>query len=61
MHPSDEHLLPWYVAAGAGGLDSAPLRLHASHTHGCLGMDLYAFGESAGVLQRALAAHTAQA
>ena len=19
MHPTDEHLLPWYVAAGAGG------------------------------------------
>ena len=24
MHPTDEHLLPWYVAAGAGGRDAAP-------------------------------------
>jgi 4,5-DOPA dioxygenase extradiol len=23
MHPTDEHLLPWYVAAGAGGRDDA--------------------------------------
>ena len=24
MHPTDEHLLPWYIAAGAGGRDAAP-------------------------------------
>ncbi len=24
MHPTDEHLLPWYVAAGAAGRDAAP-------------------------------------
>lgn len=30
MHPSDEHLLPWFAAAGAGGREHAPLRLHAS-------------------------------
>ncbi len=47
MHPTDEHLLPWYVAAGAGGRDSAPLRLHQSVTYGCLGMDAYAFGPNA--------------
>lgn len=47
MHPTDEHLLPWYIAAGAGGRESAPLRLHASVTHGCLGMDAYAFGPRA--------------
>ena len=55
MHPTDEHLLPWYVAAGAGGRAAAPLRLHASVTHGCLGMDAYAFGAGAGGLQAALA------
>lgn len=44
MHPTDEHLLPWYVAAGAGGRHSAPLRLHDSQTYGDLGMDAYAFG-----------------
>jgi 4,5-DOPA dioxygenase extradiol len=44
MHPTDEHLLPWFVAAGAGGRDAAPRRLHASQTYGDLGMDAYAFG-----------------
>jgi len=55
MHPTDEHLLPWYVAAGAGGRDHAPLRLHDSQTFGCLGMDAYAFGPSAARLPQALA------
>ncbi|MBE7417733.1 MAG: dioxygenase [Ideonella sp.] len=53
MHPSDEHLLPWYVAFGAG--DEGPaLRMHASVTAGCLGMDAYAFGDGAARLQREL-------
>jgi 4,5-DOPA dioxygenase extradiol len=47
MHPSDEHLLPWYIAAGAGGREAAPQRLHQSVTHGVLGMDAYAFGPAA--------------
>ena len=51
MHPTDEHLLPWYVAAGAGGRDAMPQRLHASVTHGCLGMDAYAFGPAAARLE----------
>ena len=55
MHPSDEHLLPWYLAAGAGGREHAPLRLHDSITYGALGMDAYAFGPSAPVLAAALA------
>ncbi len=50
MHPSDEHLLPWYIAAGAGGREATPQRLHESVTHGVLGMDTYAFGASAGRL-----------
>ena len=54
MHPTDEHLLPWFVAAGAGGRQSAPLRLHASVTLGSLGMDAYAFGPQAGALARQL-------
>ena len=54
MHPSDEHLLPLYVAAGAGGRDAVPQRLHDSITYGCLGMDAYAFGEPAGALRAAL-------
>jgi len=47
MHPTDEHLLPYYVAAGAGGSNAPALRLHASVTYGCLGMDAYAFGDAA--------------
>jgi len=56
MHPTDEHLLPWYVAAGAGGRDDAPQRLYSAVTYGCLGMDAYAFGPQAAVLKDALSA-----
>ncbi|MEO5771542.1 MAG: class III extradiol ring-cleavage dioxygenase [Burkholderiaceae bacterium] len=54
MHPTDEHLLPWFIAAGAGGRDAPALRLHDSVTHGALGMDAYAFGPSAARLADAL-------
>jgi len=54
MHPSDEHLLPWYVAAGAG--HEGPMRrVHDSVTMGCLGMDAYAFGAQVPLLQQQLA------
>ena len=56
MHPTDEHLLPWYVAAGAGGRAHAPQRLHEAVTYGCLGMDAYAFGPGAAALKQQLAA-----
>ena len=56
MHPTDEHLLPWYVAAGAGGTGTAPTRLHASLTFGDLGMDAYAFGPTTPKLVEALTA-----
>jgi 4,5-DOPA dioxygenase extradiol len=55
MHPSDEHLLPWYVAAGAGH-EGPALRVHDSVQMGCLGMDAYAFGAGAQTLQRQLGA-----
>ena len=55
MHPSDEHLLPFFVAAGAAGAGAA-LRLHDSLTYGCLGMDAYAFGAGADRLAQALVA-----
>ncbi len=54
MHPSDEHLLPWYVAAGAGGPAATPLRLHEAVTFASLGMDAYAFGAEAGRLAEEL-------
>lgn len=56
MHPTDEHLLPWFIAAGAGGAADAPVRLHAGVEGGHLGMDAYAFGADAPALARALAA-----
>ena len=50
MHPTDEHLMPWFVAAGVGGRDAAPVRLHESVTLGSVGMDAYAFGAGASAL-----------
>jgi 4,5-DOPA dioxygenase extradiol len=50
MHPTDEHLLPWFIAAGAGGTDDPAIRLHASVAGGHLGMDAYAFGPDARAL-----------
>ncbi len=58
MHPTDEHLLPYYVAAGAGGREAPVRRVHASLVFGDLGMDAFAFGPQAGALQAALEAAT---
>lgn len=43
-HPTDEHLLPFFVALAAGG-DGKGARLHHSYTYDVLAMDAYAFGE----------------
>ncbi|EWS53553.1 hypothetical protein X551_03663 [Methylibium sp. T29] len=59
MHPTDEHWLPFYIAAGAGGLAAPGLRLHDAVTYGCLAMDAYAFGAGARPLAEALAGLTA--
>ena len=59
MHPTDEHLLPLYVAAGAAGTQPTALRLHDSLTYGCLGMDAYAFGDAAPTLVQRLSAQPA--
>lgn len=56
MHPTDEHLLPWFVAAGAGGQCHFGVRIHASVEGGHLGMDAYAFGPEARCLADELAA-----
>ena len=61
MHPTDEHLLPWFIAAGAGGEADAPLRLHAGAELGAIGMDAYAFGPAAAALAQVLAASPAGA
>lgn len=43
-HPTDEHLLPLFVALGAAGTDAPVRRIHSSNTYGILRMDAYAFG-----------------
>lgn len=42
-HPSAEHLLPLFVALGAGGEGSTAIQLHQSYTYGVLSMASYAF------------------
>ncbi len=42
-HPTEEHLLPLFVALGAGGAGAVATRIHASYTHGILAMDAYTF------------------
>jgi 4,5-DOPA dioxygenase extradiol len=42
-HPTEEHLLPLFVAMGAAGPEARATQLHASVEHGVLAMDAYAF------------------
>jgi len=44
-HPTEDHLLPLFVAMGAAGKDAIATRVHASHTYGILAMDAYTFAE----------------
>ncbi len=43
-HPTEEHLLPIYVALGAAGEHPAVARRYAGITEGVLAMDIYTFG-----------------
>jgi len=42
-HPTEEHILPLYVALGAAGENALTERLHISATYSVLRMDVYAF------------------
>jgi 4,5-DOPA dioxygenase extradiol len=42
-HPTEEHILPLFIAAGAGG-GTAARRVHASYRSGVISMDTYEFG-----------------
>ena len=42
-HPSDEHLLPLYVALGAGGAQAKAERFHAGIDDHVIAMDAYSF------------------
>lgn len=46
-HPSDEHLLPLYVALGAGGINATAERFHAGIDDYVIAMDAYAFTSGA--------------
>ncbi|HEU0186454.1 MAG TPA: class III extradiol ring-cleavage dioxygenase [Gallionellaceae bacterium] len=45
-HPTEEHLLPLFVALGAAGAGAAASHAHASHTYGILAMDAYTFSDA---------------
>jgi 4,5-DOPA dioxygenase extradiol len=42
-HPTEEHLLPLFVALGAGGVDVRGIQLHRSYTYSAFSMAAYAF------------------
>jgi len=42
-HPTEEHLLPFFVALGAAGKGAKGKRIHSSQQYGVLMMDCYAF------------------
>lgn len=42
-HPSEEHILPLFVAMSAAGDDATATQLHSSYEYGVLAMDMYAF------------------
>ena len=46
-HPTDEHLLPLFVALGAAGDSDAARRINDEITYGALAMDAYMFGLAA--------------
>jgi len=43
-HPTEEHLLPLFVALGAGGEHEKAQLLHRSFSYGVLSMAAYGFG-----------------
>lgn len=46
-HPTDEHLLPLYVALGAAGADFAAEQVYSGIEHNMLAMDAYTFRSGA--------------
>jgi 4,5-DOPA dioxygenase extradiol len=46
-HPTDEHLLPLYVALGAAGADFVAKQIYSGIEHNMLAMDAYSFRASA--------------
>ncbi len=44
-HPTEDHFLPLFFAAGAAGVGAAASALHNSFSHGSLSMAAYGFGQ----------------
>ncbi|WP_228058808.1 dioxygenase [Nostoc sp. LEGE 06077] len=44
-HPTEEHLLPLFVALGASDKNARGKQLHSSYTYGVFSMAAYAFDE----------------
>jgi 4,5-DOPA dioxygenase extradiol len=42
-HPTEEHLMPLFVAMGAAGGEARATQLHTSYEYGILAMDVYSF------------------
>jgi 4,5-DOPA dioxygenase extradiol len=42
-HPTEEHLMPLFVAMGAAGSGATASQLHSSYEYGILAMDVYSF------------------
>ena len=42
-HPTEEHLMPLFVALGAAGAKAVASRIHAAETYGVISMDAYSF------------------
>jgi 4,5-DOPA dioxygenase extradiol len=42
-HPTEEHLMPLFVAMGAAGSGAHATQLHSSYEYGILAMDVYSF------------------
>ena len=42
-HPTEEHLMPLFVAMGAAGPEAKATQLHSSYEYGILAMDVYQF------------------
>lgn len=42
-HPTEEHLMPLYVAMRAAGREAKGTQLHSSYEYGILAMDVYQF------------------
>lgn len=47
-HPTDEHLMPLFVALGAAGVSWHALRVHHGILHGAIAMNAYLFQSSSG-------------